>query len=157
MTPLDKAKPVKLTPAHIKWLGDNFKLSREVGLAPEEIQQAIPGLTLLDVPKFTPIIRELDKGEDLFVLQQGEVSVNKIRKFLGGVEVVRLQPGDYFGEIALIGRVERTATVTAEKDCKVFQLPADQVRALLDKNPKLAEHIKKVAAERLQKLAEIAK
>ena len=155
--PIEKSKVLKLFPDHYKWLGENFKLSREVGLVSEEIEQAIPGIELLEVPKFVSVIKEGETGDDLFVIFKGQVSINKEKPFLGSVEVVRLGEGDYFGEIALLGSQARTATVTTEKDSLVFRLPAGEVRALLDRKPLLAEHLKKVAAARLAKLAEVVK
>lgn len=154
---LEKATPVKLIPEHYKWLGNNFKLSKEVGLAAEDLQAALPRLELYEVPKHTTIVKEQEQGSDLFVVFLGQLSVNKTRQHWAPAEAARLGPGDYFGEIALLGGGPRTATVMSETDCRVFKLPADQVKALLAKNAKLAEHLKKVADERLKKLAELAK
>ena len=154
---LENVKKHKVLPEHIQWLGDSFKLSDAVGMTSEQLTLALPSLELLEIPKFSPIIKEHEKGDDLFVIYKGEVSVNKTKEYLGPVEIVRLGPGAFFGEIALLGRPERTATVSSEADCRIFRMAAAEVKALLVANPALAEHLKKIAEERLQKLSEASK
>jgi CRP-like cAMP-binding protein len=49
-------------------------------------------------------------GVDFFVIAEGEASVT-----VDGTEIDRLGPGDHFGEVALIGKQVRQATVTADR------------------------------------------
>jgi CRP-like cAMP-binding protein len=68
----------------------------------------------------TTVMREGQmSGADFFVIVSGEAAVNR-----GGAEITRLGPGDYFGELALISKDVRTATVTAitDLDCLVTAL-----------------------------------
>ena len=73
----------------------------------------------------------------------------------GAVEVdipnyqVRLGSGDFFGEIALLKEMPRTADVTALSYCQVLALFARDFNQLLDANPDLRARIEKIAEERL--------
>jgi CRP-like cAMP-binding protein len=79
-------------------------------------------------------------GIGFFVITDGEATVQ-----VGGKEVSRLGPGDHFGELALIVKRERTATVTAETPLECLELTAwdfrDFVRGDPDVSWKLLLHV----------------
>jgi PPM family protein phosphatase len=61
------------------------------------------------------LIREGDRGSELFVMLSGHVGVSR-----GGSMLTRLGQGENFGEMALIRSVPRSATITAESACEVL-------------------------------------
>jgi len=63
------------------------------------------------------IVKQGDEGRSFFVVASGQVDVIENRRVRG-----RLGPGAYFGEIALLGDVPRTATVRAATPTRVFEL-----------------------------------
>ena len=69
------------------------------------------------------IVREGDAADALYVLVAGEVTVSK-HSDAGPVLLRRMVAPDYFGEIGLIRRVPRTATVTSAGGCRVWRIPA---------------------------------
>lgn len=83
-------------------------------------------------------------GVGFFVIESGEATVD-----VGGREVRKLGPGDYFGEIALIGKAPRSATITANSDLKCWGLTAWEFKPIVEKNPDVAWHLLETLAERL--------
>jgi CRP-like cAMP-binding protein len=62
---------------------------------------------------------EGDEGDRVFIIETGNVVVSKAGRF-----VARLGPADFFGEIALLRNVPRTASVTAETDFRSMRCTA---------------------------------
>jgi CRP-like cAMP-binding protein len=89
----------------------------------------------------TTIVKEgLMSGVGFFVVAEGEAAVT-----IGGKEVARLGPGDHFGELALITRQERSASVTAQTPMRCLEIRFWDFRDFARANPdvmwKLLEHV----------------
>jgi CRP/FNR family transcriptional regulator, cyclic AMP receptor protein len=91
-------------------------------------------------PGSTPVQEGTMSGIGFFVLAHGEATVS-----VGGNVVATLKPGDHFGELALVGEGERTATVTATTDLRVLEIPFYDFRDFALANPdvtwKLLQHV----------------
>jgi CRP/FNR family transcriptional regulator, cyclic AMP receptor protein len=87
---------------------------------------------------------EGEGGLMFFVVDSGEASVE-----VHGAEVGRLGPGDAFGEIALIDRRPRTATVTALSDLRTYGLPVFVFRPYVEARPQVAWKLLEAMADRL--------
>jgi CRP/FNR family transcriptional regulator, cyclic AMP receptor protein len=97
--------------------------------------------------RFSPgdaIALEGEGGLMFFVVESGEATVE-----VHGAEVGRLGPGDSFGEIALIDRRPRTATVTAISDLKTYGLPVFVFRPYVEARPQVAWKLLEAMADRL--------
>jgi CRP-like cAMP-binding protein len=90
------------------------------------------------------IALEGEGGLMFFVVDSGEATVE-----VHGQEVGRLGPGDAFGEIALIDRRPRTATVTATSDLRTYGLPVFVFRPYVEARPQVAWKLLEAMADRL--------
>lgn len=101
-------------------------------------------LVPLRVEPGTVIVREGDPGDRFYIVAEGEIDVVQ-----DGKHVSVLQAGDYFGEIALIRDVPRTATVTARSDVVLYALDRDDFLAAVTGHPQSAETAETVVSGRL--------
>lgn len=97
------------------------------------------------------VVRKGDEGDSMFIIASGEVEV----ELGGGREPVMLGSGQFFGELALIERTTRTATVRATDECKLLELTGKDFHDLARHHAELKDAIHKIAAER--KAANVAK
>ncbi len=90
-----------------------------------------------------------DVGREFMIIREGEASVRR-----NGRLIANLGPGDFFGELAVVAGVPRTATVTAETDLVVEVLNRREFSSLLDGNPAIAKKILVGAVKRLHEIEE---
>jgi CRP-like cAMP-binding protein len=92
------------------------------------------------------LTEEGKKGVGFFVIESGTARVT-----VGGEEKRTLGPGDYFGEIALIADLPRTATVTADTPLKCWGLAPWDFRPVAEGNAsvawKLLDSVARIVAE----------
>ena len=85
------------------------------------IEQLARGVESVDVPAGQVVFNQGDAGDHYFVIESGEAEV------IGdGAVVATLGPGMGFGEIALLRRTRRTATVRATSDLRLKALRSDR-------------------------------
>ena len=75
------------------------------------------------------VVKEGADGAAFFLIQSGEANVS-----VRGTERASLEPGDYFGEIALIDEDVRSATITATTDLECYGLTLWEFRPLVVEN-----------------------
>jgi CRP-like cAMP-binding protein len=98
----------------------------------------------LDVREGKELIREGDRGSEFFVLLDGTVEVRK-----GGRKLRTMGPGESFGEIALIAKTPRTATVVAKTPLRVLVITDRAFKSLLEQMPQIQLKVLQALAERL--------
>ena len=84
-------------------------------------------------------------GHEFFLILEGEATVRRDNR-----KVATLGPGQYFGELSLLDRGPRTATVTADTDMRVLVLGQREFLGVLDDVPGLAYKILRIMAHRLR-------
>jgi CRP/FNR family transcriptional regulator, cyclic AMP receptor protein len=109
-----------------------------------ELQQIARIADEIDLPAGKVLIREGERGTEFFVLVEGEVEVRR-----KGRKVKDLGPGSFVGEIALLSKIPRVATVTAQTPLHVLVITDRAFLALLEKVPSLAVKVARTLAERV--------
>src|SRR6516164_346886 len=98
-------------------------------LTPHELQSVARLFKDRRFPKGETVVKEGSGGAAFFVIESGEATV-----FIGGKQRTTLNPGDYFGEIALIDEGARMATITAASDLFCYGLTYWDFRPVVEKN-----------------------
>jgi voltage-gated potassium channel len=94
------------------------------------------------VPAGTTIIRKGERGDAMYLIASGGVEVDS------AAGKVRLEEGNFFGEMALLSREPRSATVTALRSTDLLVLDADDFLRLVDRLPEIGAKVRAVAKER---------
>jgi CRP/FNR family transcriptional regulator, cyclic AMP receptor protein len=98
----------------------------------------------LDLPQGKVMAEEGDRGREFFVLLEGEAEVTK-----GGRSINTMHEGDFFGEIALVTQMPRTATVTATTDVRVLVITERDFASLLKHSDEVGRCVAEALAERI--------
>jgi CRP/FNR family transcriptional regulator, cyclic AMP receptor protein len=91
------------------------------------------------------LVTEGSAGAEFFVIMDGKARVTR-----RGRKVAELGPGDFFGELALLDRAPRNATVVAETPMEVLVLGQREFGGLIDEVPGLAHKLLAGLARRLR-------
>uniref|UniRef100_A0A3Q2YEX4 Potassium/sodium hyperpolarization-activated cyclic nucleotide-gated channel 2-like n=1 Tax=Hippocampus comes TaxID=109280 RepID=A0A3Q2YEX4_HIPCM len=112
-------------------------------------------LTKLRFEVFQPadfIIREGTVGRKMYFIQHGRVSV-----LTRGNKETKLSDGSYFGEICLLTRGRRTASVRADTYCRLYSLSVDSFNEVLEEHPMMRRAFETVAVDRLDRIGQLAR
>lgn len=95
------------------------------GLGKRDLEAVAQLADELDVDEGRALAREGEIGQEFFVIEAGTAEVVR-----DGKSIAELGPGDFFGEVALIEKDRRNATVTAKTPMTVIVLTAHAFRSL---------------------------
>lgn len=93
--------------------------------------------------------------EAMYIVSSGIVSIKQADRHGQLVELERVGPGGYFGEVALFTGQLRATTVTAVTLCELIEIPQAGLEPLLQANPSILELLGRIMATRRAKQAEI--
>jgi CRP/FNR family cyclic AMP-dependent transcriptional regulator len=101
----------------------------------------------VDLPAGKSLTKEGATGREFFVLLEGTADVSR-----DAAPLASLGPGDFFGEIALVTDVPRTATVTTTSPVLALVITDRAFRELLREQPEIQGKVLEAVAERLAHL-----
>jgi len=108
-------------------------------LTPHELTNVAERMTRRQYMPGEIIIHEGEVGEELFLISEGEVEVDR-----EGREVARLGPGDFFGELALMSGNPRNANVVATRPVDTYVLGKDDFDAAIQASSSFREQLRRV-------------
>ena len=118
------------------------------GLSGAELMRLARMTEDVEVPAGKVLCREGQIGQEFFVIVDGEAAVTR-----RGRHLVTQRAGDFFGEIALLENIPRTATVTARIPLRFFVLTRQSFRRLLDDAPRAERKVLRALARRVVALS----
>lgn len=96
------------------------------------------------VPAGKVLVEQGKPGFEFYLILDGKASVHR-----SGRRVASLGPGEYFGELAVLDRRPRNATIKADTDMELLVLGQREFSGLLDEVPGLAHKLLQTMAGRL--------
>jgi CRP/FNR family transcriptional regulator, cyclic AMP receptor protein len=131
-------------------LGHNSKIDLIKGVplfsaaSKQELAEIASIADEIDLPEGKVLIREGDSGREFFALVEGTAEVER-----GGKKVAAIGPGDFFGEISLISKTPRNATITTTSPVRALVITDRAFRQLLDHAPQIQIGVLSALAERV--------
>jgi cAMP-dependent protein kinase regulator len=118
-------------------------------LGREAFVAVLEGLALRSFPAGATLVREGEFGSAMYALVEGRVEV--VRQQEGGAPrtVASLGEGDFFGELALLSKGRRLASVVATEPTVVLELTRAQVEQLVERYPSMGQVLQAFYQERL--------
>ncbi|MFY9579342.1 MAG: cyclic nucleotide-binding domain-containing protein [Gaiellaceae bacterium] len=98
----------------------------------------------MDLPEGKELTREGERGREFFVILDGAADVTQ-----QGKRIRKLGKGDFLGEIALVTKQPRTATVTATSSLRVLVITDRDFARLLRDSPEIGQGVLEALGERL--------
>jgi cAMP-dependent protein kinase regulator len=109
----------------------------------EELRHIANLMAEVSVPDGKELVREGDYSYDVLVIEEGTAKVEK-----SGSKVADLGPGDVVGEMGVLEKAQRNATVVATSPMRLFTLTGWDIRRLRKSAPDAVDHLRSVVAER---------
>ena len=136
----DLLRPTAATPASAIIPSSEWPLERlplVSDFTPDQIERLRGWLEPVAWSAGEVVFRSGDPGSSLYLVTQGRASVHILHDD-GDIRLATFAPGAVFGELALLDRGPRSATITADEDLKAFGLSEASFAVLCQQQPDLA-------------------
>lgn len=122
-----------------------------VDLGKRELQQLATVCVERDYASGATLVQQGQPGAGLFVIVSGQVTVTQQPEGGGDPRpLATLEPGDVFGEMALLDDLQRSATAVASGPVRALLIPVYDFRAILHEDPDIAIRLLAVLSRRLR-------
>src|SRR5580658_2787162 len=121
------------------------------GCTGSELRRIRSSLDEVQVPKGKVLVEEGRIGLEFFLIVDGTAVVTR-----NGRKVATVGPGDYFGELALLDRRPRSASVVSETEMDLLVLSQRQFNGLLESVPTISRKMLAAMAQRLREADALA-
>jgi CRP-like cAMP-binding protein len=113
-------------------------------LSKKGLQEVASVADEIDLPEGKALTREGERGREFFVLLEGQAVVRQNDK-----QLATLGQGDFLGEIALVTKLPRTATVTTTSPVRALVITDRDFSSLLRRSPEVGQGVLEALGERL--------
>jgi uncharacterized membrane protein len=107
-------------------------------LEPHELEKLADEIDQVDIPAGETIFHEHDRGDALYVIEEGTIRIWVTDEDLKEVTLAELKPGEFFGEMAVLDRGERSSSATAVVDTHLHRLSSEDFQKFLMGHPDCA-------------------
>jgi CRP/FNR family cyclic AMP-dependent transcriptional regulator len=104
-------------------------------LEPQELEHLAEEVDQVNYKAGETIFNEHDRGDALYILEEGAVRIWVYDEDVKEVTLAQLKPGDFFGELAVLVRGERSSSATAKTDIHLHRLSSDDFQKFLMEHP----------------------
>jgi len=101
----------------------------------QELEKLADEIDQVNYPAGETIFNEHDRGDALYILEEGHVRIWVYHDDVQPVTLAELKPGDFFGELAVLDRGERSSSATAITDIHLHRLSSDDFQKFLMEHP----------------------
>jgi CRP/FNR family cyclic AMP-dependent transcriptional regulator len=119
-------------------------------LEPHELEHLAEDVDQVNYPAGETIFNEHDLGDGLYVVETGSVRIWVMDEDVNEVTLAELKPGDFFGELAVLDRGERSSSATATVDTHLHKLSSDAFQKFLIEHPDAAVDVICEIAQRMR-------
>jgi CRP/FNR family transcriptional regulator, cyclic AMP receptor protein len=113
------------------------------GLGDDDLDKIAALAAEVSVPSGKELVREGDYSYDVLVIEEGTASVER-----GGDVIAELGPGDVIGEMGVLERSQRNATVVATSSMMLVTLTSWDIRKLRKSTPAVVDHLRSLVEQR---------
>ncbi len=122
-------------------------------LSDEELHMLLPLIRVASFDKGSFIVKEEEKGDDLFFIEKGSVEVLKKDKETEALyRLAVLHPGEWFGEMAILGTKTRITSTRTLENTEVVIINLQDLDVLIEKSPSFAKILKNIAKKAAKRL-----
>lgn len=119
-------------------------------LEPDELEHLAEEIDQVNYKAGETIFNEHDRGDALYILEEGSVRIWIYDQDVKDVTLAELKPGDFFGELAVLDRGERSSSATAITDIHLHRLSSDDFQKFLTDHPDAAIDVICEIAQRMR-------
>jgi CRP-like cAMP-binding protein len=109
----------------------------------EELAEIAPFAEEVSVEAGTQLVREGDFSYDFMAIEEGQAEVSR-----GDERIAELGPGDFFGEIGVLEKELRTASVVAKTDMRLIVLTGWDMKRMEKSMPQAVDRVREVLEQR---------
>jgi len=120
------------------------------GLTPEEFEDFTKMMAVHTLPLGTPIVKQGDTGKSVYIIANGTVKVHTVLPTGERLDLAKLGPSDFFGEIAFLTGKQRTATVETAEDAIILEVNEDNLKDLITRKPRILQVLQQYSDAREQ-------